>query len=331
MIHRFGISIIFSVLLLSFYPIPSLSATVPVTDCWKALSFDLCTIQDPTGICASKFFQNQIADATYRRQLFDYLIERYRSVTIGKSIDAILSTAFDPTNTTYAAYLDTTYGTECATDSGVQSLLIGSNVEQLAILFREDWLIVMRQAMHCSENEIWVLNLDCVCKEDKDCDVLTGAQHSSAFKAVAFMIGIFGVFVLFGFVALTRQQWTVALGHKRLENSIEYLAERDRDAPSRKQTDSATSTKSLQRTRNVIHSPSSALSPSPSISSFISSSITPPPIRSSATARKITQDDPFSVAAAATASRVATQSFAAAVSSQPPPHQSTLQKSPFET
>jgi len=303
--------------LLSTLPLRSLATSVAATDCWKALSIDLCTVQDPTGVCSSKFFQNQVADATYRRQLFDFLVERYRSLTVGKSVEAILSTAFSPLNSTYAAYLDGTYGTACATDAGIQTLLIPANVEELAIIFRDDWLVTMRQAMHCSENEVWVLNLDCVCKEDKDCDVLTGAQHSSAFKAVALMIGIFGMFVLFGFVALTRQQWAVMLGQKRLESSIEFMATREYDKglffsspPKPPQQDSRSSTAPPTRARQPAFTP--PVSASPSISSLAAAVAAPAPARAQ---RKIVQEDAPPPAA--------TRNFAVVVSA--------AQRSPFET
>jgi hypothetical protein len=320
MIDRLSILFVVLLLLLLFSSSPCSATSAAATDCWKALSFDLCTVQDPTGICSSKFFQNQIADATYRRQLFDFLIERYRSLTVGKSIESILSTAFSPLNSTYAAYLDTTYGTTCATDAGIQLLLIVANVEELAIAFRDDWLVIMRQAMHCSENEVWVLNLDCVCKEDKDCDVLTGAQHSSAFKAVALMIGIFGIFVLFGFVALTRQQWAVMLGQKRLESSIEFMATREYTSSSSSKT-TQLDTRQSTSTSSAIRARPPAIVASPSTSSFISSSLGGyAPAPAPRAPRKIVQDDPVPVAA--------TKGFAVVVAStttQP------TQKSQFET
>lgn len=199
----------------------------PVSDCWKALSYDLCTVQDASGgVCKSKFLQDQFNDAAYRRQLFDFLVERYLTLTVGKSIESVLAVAFSPSNTTYAAYLDGAYGTACATDADVQALLLAANTEELAILFRGLWLDLMKQAEHCDANEVWILDMGCVCKEEKDCKVLNGAQHASVFKAVALMVAILVVVILFAGVASTRQLWSIALSHAKIDSAIEYFSAR---------------------------------------------------------------------------------------------------------
>ena len=204
--------------------------SAPVIACWKALSLDLCTVQDGTGICASKFQQDSIVDPAYRVQLFNYLVERYVTLTVGTSIETLLSFTLSPLNTTYAAYLDSAYGVACNSDPGVQGLLSVGVSESNAASARYLWLLTLQQASFCSANEIWILNQGCVCKEDKDCDELSDSEHGSLLKAIGLVLAIFVVIQVFTYVSLLRQIWTIFGGYDAIKSSIEYLSRKVKDS-----------------------------------------------------------------------------------------------------
>lgn len=221
-------------------PVLSVIST-PALDCWKALSFDGCTVQDATGICSSKFQQDAISDADYRLLLFNYLIERYATQTVGVSIDWIITQTLSPLNSTYATYLDTTYGTSCSTDSDIASLLSTDVAEVNAQAGRMWWLLLMQQAMFCTENEMWVLNQGCVCKEDKDCDQLSESDHSSMLKAIGLVLAIIIIIQIFTYVSLVRQIWAIFGGYQAVKSSIEFLAARLQPSSSSSSTASSSS------------------------------------------------------------------------------------------
>lgn len=226
-------ALVLAVLLLYCASLPHVSLAVvagPVLGCWKALSYDVCTVQDATGICASKFQQDVIVDADYRRQLFEYLVERYTTQTVGTSIEGIVSATLSPLNTSYATYLDGTYSSACSTDSGVSALLFTGVSEANAETSRAMWLLVLQQASFCSPNEMWVLNKGCVCKEDKDCDELSTSEHGSLLQAIALVLAIILVIQIFTYVSLLRQIWAIFGGYDAVKSAIEFLSASARNA-----------------------------------------------------------------------------------------------------
>lgn len=248
-------------------------AAGPVLDCWKALSYDMCTVQDSTGICASKFQQDVIVDADYRRQLFDYLVERYTTQTVGTSIEGIISSTLSPLNTTYASYLDAAYGTTCSTDSGVAALLSLSVSETNAENSRAMWLLILQQATFCSPNEMWVLNKGCVCKEDKDCDELSASEHGSLLQAIALVLAIILVIQIFTYVSLLRQIWAIFGGYDAVKGAIEFLSVATHSAPTQQRQKPINTQLGAELTRRATPSVSSTHSPSslrasPSMSSL---------------------------------------------------------------
>lgn len=262
--------------------------TVAVLECWKALSYDMCTVQDATGICSSKFQQDVIVDADYRLALFNYLVERYATQTVGVSIETILSQTLSPLNSTYASQLDAAYGSACNTDASVAALLSVGVSEQNAQSSRYLWLLLLQQASFCSANEVWVLNQGCICKEDKDCDELSESEHGSLLKAIGLVLAIFVVIQIFTYVSLLRQIWTIFGGYDAIKSAIEYLSQSVRDGGGggggNKQVNASISASRERRSDVTI----TKASRRPSMSSLADTAVAPVAVAS----RKITQLPP---------------------------------------
>lgn len=196
----------------------------PVVECFDALAFDQCTVQDTTGICSERFQQNQFQNSTYAKQLFDALISQFLgSDTVNTTEPALLSILLSPSDSTYASYLDATYGSACATDAGVASILDVSVTEPIAEISRSWLLLLLRQANFCTDNEMFIIGEGCVCKEDKDCNDGTGSSHSSFIKAVALMVVVLAIWTGWGFGNNHRQASAVSAQQDLVMNAAAMI------------------------------------------------------------------------------------------------------------
>lgn len=194
-----------------------------ITDCFESLSFDLCTVQDASGECPERFQQPQFADPVYRRQLFNYLIEQYVTTEVGVTPSWVLSMALSASDTTYATYLDGTYGTACATDAGITAILNASVTPFGAELSRQTWILLMQQASFCTDNEIFVMGQGCACKEDKDCNDGTGSAHVMFSRAVAVLAVVLLLWVGWGIANNHRQASAVGAQQMAVQGTCNVL------------------------------------------------------------------------------------------------------------
>lgn len=196
-------------LLLLFYTWPAsaqitsatLNLTQPQLDCLNALSFDLCTVGDPTFVCPGHYFLDQYMDPLYQRKLFVYLVDRYIYET-NTSAPWLLSQLLT-TGDTYSSYVDATYGSACSTDPDIQTL-IASTTTQQAESGKAWWLILMRQADFCTENQYFLMGSGCVCKEEKNCDETKTRPFTDVMRTMIFVMIVVLVVTLASIYVFTR-------------------------------------------------------------------------------------------------------------------------------
>ncbi len=202
---------ILAVLLLSFcINIRAAEASTPISvsdinaiessACLSAISFDLCV---PDTYCKGRFYLDHFVVMPLQKQVFDYLLEQYllgqpslpsndwflallASTNLGYTAD------FD---SAFLADIDLAYGTACATNGSIGTLLQdGTNLSVED--GRAMWLLFLRQASFCTENEVYVLDVGCVCREGKTCDEISAGMHLSSTGPIMLFIAVVAVVAL---------------------------------------------------------------------------------------------------------------------------------------
>lgn len=183
------------------------SSTLNLTDselnCLNAVSFDLCT-KDPSFACPARYFLDQYMEPLYQGQLFTYLVDRFIFET--NTSAAWLLSQLLAQGDTYSSFVDATYGTECASDSDTQSLIAGTTLPE-AQSGRSWWLILMKQADFCTENQYFLLvnsTGKCVCKEDKNCDETKTHPFTDVMRTMIFVMIVVLVVALSSVYVFTR-------------------------------------------------------------------------------------------------------------------------------
>jgi hypothetical protein len=179
----------------------SLNLTQPQLDCLNAVSFDLCTSNDPTFVCPVRYFLDQYMDPSYQRKLFVYLVDRFIYET--NTSAAWLLSQLLTTGDTYSSYVDATYGTACSTDADTQTLIAGTTAAQSGS-GKAWWIILMRQADFCTENQYFLMGSGCVCKEEKNCDETKTHPFTDVMRTMIFVDIVVIVVTLASIYVFTR-------------------------------------------------------------------------------------------------------------------------------
>lgn len=178
----------------------SLNVTQIQLECLNAVSYDLCS-NDASYTCPTRFYLDQFVEPLYRQQLFTYLVDRYIFET-NASASWLLSQLLGASDT-YSNSVDSTYGTQCSTDPDIQTLVSGTSPAQ-ADIGRNWWLLLMKQAEFCTENQIFLQGMGCVCKEDKNCDETNTHQYTEVMRTMIFIVIVALVVTLSSIYVFTR-------------------------------------------------------------------------------------------------------------------------------
>lgn len=177
-----------------------LNLTEAQLHCLNALSFDLC-VTDLSLSCPPRFYLNQYTDPTYRIELFSYLLNDFM-YKANKSAPWYLSQLL-ATGDSFSVYVDATYGTQCSTDTDVQNLLVNTTATQ-AEIGRVWWLDKLMMIEFCTENQIYVEGMGCICKEDKSCDETKTNQFEAVIRAMIFVMAVVLIITLARTYVFTR-------------------------------------------------------------------------------------------------------------------------------
>lgn len=248
-----------------------LAATSNELACLDALSFDLCS-NDASFVCPGRFYLNQYMTPAYQQQLFTYLVNQY-VLGLNATVQWLLGQMLAQGDAvgSYSSYLDTTYGTVCGTDPHIQTNdLSPSTTQAMATNGREWWLLLLRSAEFCTENQIFVQGMGCVCKEDKNCDETNTHQYTSVMHTMIFVeicvlvIVLISMFVLRQHVQGLRREFTAVID--TITNTVTFL----------QNTISSTFRTSLGRAANNPTTPAAHATSTSSFNNTPAASWTPP-------------------------------------------------------
>lgn len=170
-----------------------LGVTQPVLDCFDAISFDVCR-NDTSFECFERFFIDQYMLFSDQTQFFDYLLNKF-AYDSGLSVDFILpqlATLLNVTDTgaPYLEYVDSLFGTNCSE----LNVTFGSTTTQQAEDGRVWWLYLLDLADFCTENEIFVIGIGCMCPEDKNCAEAPPGQSGT--NSALILLGVVAVVIM---------------------------------------------------------------------------------------------------------------------------------------
>lgn len=200
----------------------TLNCTQAQLECINAVSYELC-ITDATQECQTAFFLDEFASMSYTEMLFYYLADLY----IYESASPIaVSTFLLPqtlsANDSFSEWVDALYGTNCSRDPSVLAVLVNSTETQ-ATYGREWWLSLLRVADFCLPNQIYVIGMGCVCKENKDCSETGTQPFTSIVTAMIFLILVVFFFVLYRIYVYTRHSQSIGKEYRAMMAAIDQL------------------------------------------------------------------------------------------------------------
>ena len=199
----------------------AVSATGAVYECWHWASYDICVVADAaSGICPAAFDQYAYSNLATARNTFFYYLDQYADAK-GFTAEFWLRQIFAPTDPGYATYLDATYNTSCATDTGVAALLTTNTTDGSAIDSRTSYTYVLRGANFCGPNEMPIPLSGCECMAGKNCNDLKAEGAREGLAALLGSSVVLLILVLWGGTILVRSAWTVQSGWSSLVDNLE--------------------------------------------------------------------------------------------------------------